>query len=306
MLLKDLLSEYILELELQNYSIRTIKSYRNNNLLFFTYVQNEFNITEIEDIKPLHIKSYIKFLQRKKRKPTYINGIVKTFKSYFKYCIQEEYVTDNPTLKVGWLKEERTIISTFDDNEVLGMINVYRGSDYMTIRNKCIMTLLLDTGIRNLELCKVVNKDINELSLTIRQGKGRKDRRVSLSPYTKKVVLRYIRCRDNYYADRVIDANTPFLMSYRFKALTPEAIERVVKICGVKANVRTSIRCSPHTCRHYFAQAQLRNGLDVYSLSRLLGHENITITKRYLQSIEDTQIVEMSVKTSPLMNLKRK
>ncbi|WP_353846378.1 site-specific integrase [Clostridium sp. ZBS13] len=72
-----------------------------------------------------------------------------------------------------------------------------------------------------------------------------------------------------------------------------------------KANIRNEIRCSLHTCRHYFVQAQLRNGVDVYSLSRLLGHENISITKRYLQSIQDGDIVEMSVKTSPLMNLRR-
>ena len=41
----------------------------------------------------------------------------------------------------------------------------------------------------------------------------------------------------------------------------------------------------------------------MYSLSRLLGHETIDITKRYLQSIKDEQIVEISVGTSPLMNL---
>ena len=56
--------------------------------------------------------------------------------------------------------------------------------------------------------------------------------------------------------------------------------------------------------RHYFAQAQLKNGLDVYSLSRLLGHETVNITRRYLQSINDEQIVEISIGTSPLMNLK--
>ena len=88
--------------------------------------------------------------------------------------------------------------------------------------------------------------------------------------------------------------------------MTGEAVERVVKLCGKEAMVRTEIRCSPHTCRHYFAQAQLRNGLDVYSLSRLLGHEDISITKRYLQGLNDRNIVERSIKTSPLMNLKVK
>lgn len=75
--------------------------------------------------------------------------------------------------------------------------------------------------------------------------------------------------------------------------------------CGEKANVNKNIRCSPHTCKHYFAQAQLRNGLDVYSLSRLLGHENVTITKRYLQGLKDKEVLELGMKSSPLMNLKK-
>ena len=59
--------------------------------------------------------------------------------------------------------------------------------------------------------------------------------------------------------------------------------------------------------RAYFRfaiQACLRNGLDLYSVSRLLGHENINITKRYLQSLEDHNIVEMAAKASPLFNLR--
>ena len=57
--------------------------------------------------------------------------------------------------------------------------------------------------------------------------------------------------------------------------------------------------------RHYFAQSQLKNGLDVYSLSRLLGHENVTITKRYLQGLKDKEVLELGMKSSPLMNLKK-
>lgn len=208
-------------------------------------------------------------------------------------------------IKVGWLREGKVLINTFNDEEVARMMNVYKGSHYMVIRNKCIMAILFDTGIRNLELCSLKNKDVTESYITIKQGKGRKDRRVPISPYVRKIILRYIRCRDSYFADRIIDENSPFFTSYRFRELTIEAIERVVKICGNEAKIRDEIRCSPHTCRHYYAQAQLRNGLDVYSLSRLLGHEDISITKRYLQSLNDEDIVEISVKTSPLMNLKR-
>lgn len=305
MFLKDIVEEFILELQIQNYSPRTIKGYRNNNLLMFTYIDKEFGITDIEEVKTVHIKAYIKFLQKKKRTTTYINGIIKCFRAFFKYSVNEEYMKVNPMLSIGWLRDRKTLINTFTDDQVERMMQVYIGSDYLVIRNKLIMAFLFDTGIRCLELCSIVNNDVKENTLIIRKGKGNKQRVVVISPYVRKLIMRYVKCRDARFKDRVIDKDTPFFLSYRFRALTIEGVERVVKTCGQKANIKKEIRCSPHTCRHYFAQAQLRNGLDVYSLSRLLGHENISITKRYLQSIQDGDIVEMSVKTSPLMNLRR-
>ncbi|AGF58220.1 integrase/recombinase XerD [Clostridium saccharoperbutylacetonicum] len=305
MLLKDLLEEFILELQIQNYSPRTIKSYRNNNLLMFTFIEKKFDLKNIEKIKTVHIKAYIKFLQVKGNKVIYINGVIKSFRAFFKYAVKEDAIETNPMINISWLREKKTLINAFTNEEVERMMKVYTGSDYLIIRNKLIMAFLLDTGVRCLELCSIKNSDVRENNLLIKNGKGNKQRMVAISPYVKKLILRYVRCRDNRFKDRIIDDSTPFFLSYRFKALTVEGIERVVKICGKKANIRKDLRCSPHTCRHYFAQAQLRNGLDVYSLSRLLGHENISITKRYLQSINDGDIVEMSVRTSPLMNLRK-
>ena len=51
LLLKDILEEFVLELQIQNYSPRTIKSYRNNNLLIFTFIDKEFKLKEIEKVK---------------------------------------------------------------------------------------------------------------------------------------------------------------------------------------------------------------------------------------------------------------
>ena len=78
---------------------------------------------------------------------------------------------------------------------------------------------------------------------------------------------------------------------------------RILLSVGEKAHVREDIRCSPHTLRHYAIQTNLRNGLDLYSCSKIAGHENIQVTKRYLQGIETENILEMASRTSPLMNL---
>lgn len=302
MILQDVIKEFIFEIKLRNYSERTIKGYKNNILKFARYMENEFEIVEIEDITHIHIKSYLNFLKENGLTEVYINTILKNLRSFYKYCFTEGYCL-NIALKVGWLRERKIIIKTFSDNEIRKMMDVYNYSSYIHARNKCIMAILIDTGIRNFELCQLKITDIRETVIYI-MGKGKKERVVPISPYLKKIMIKYERIREGYLKNNILHYDNYFL-SYRNKPLTIEAVERIVRLCGEKANVNKNIRCSPHTCKHYFAQAQLRNGLDVYSLSRLLGHENVTITKRYLQGLKDNEVLELGVKSSPLMNLKK-
>lgn len=300
MLLDDVFKEYLYEIRIRNYTERTIKGYKNNLNKFFTYCKTELEIVELEEITHLHIKKYLNYLKSKDLSFSYINGILKNIRSFYAYCYKEEYCL-NIAKKVEFLKENKVIIKTFNDNEVRRLLEAFKMDSYINARNKCIIRLLFDTGIRNFELCNIKKIDVKETVIYI-YGKGRKERIVPISPQLKKIMIKYERIRDNYLKDDILNFDNYFL-SFRNKPLTIEAVERVLRLAGEKAKVRSEIRCSPHTCRHYFAQAQLKNGLDVYSLSRLLGHEKIDITKRYLQSLQDKDIVELSTATSPLMNL---
>ena len=301
MLLDDLIKEYIYEIQVRNYSQRTIKGYRNNAQKFSQFLKNEYDILELDEIHPTHIKQYLNILNKNGRSTLYINNILKSLRSLFQYGMDEGYCL-NIAKKVKWLKEEKTVINTFTDVEVKRMLEYYKLSSYMDARNKCIMAVLFDTGIRNFELCNLKTLDIRETVIHI-MGKGRKERVIPISPYLKKIMIKYERIRDAYLSDDILHYDNYFL-SFRNKPLTIEAVERVVKLAGERTNVRKEIRCSPHTCRHYFAQSQLRNGLDIYSLSRLLGHESFVITKRYLEGLKTNEVLELSVKTSPLMNLR--
>lgn len=124
------------------------------------------------------------------------------------------------------------------------MLDVYKFDSYVNARNKCIMAVLFDIGIRNLELCNIKRTDVRESVIYI-LGKGNKERIVPISPYLKKVMIRYERIREAYVKDNILLYDNYFL-SYRNKALTTEAIERVVRLCGKKDNIDESIRCSPH------------------------------------------------------------
>lgn len=301
LLLQHLLEEYLLEIQLKNYSIRTLKSVKNNNSLFLRYLESEFKIETLDKLSHLHIKAYIKYKQSLGLKATYINSILRNLSMFFSYLQEEGYITENFAKKIRWQKQDKVIIKSFTDKEVFKMINAFSYNTYLEARNKCIVAMLCDTGIRNSELCNIKCADIKKNAILI-FGKGYKERLVPISPMLAKIMLKYEQKRKLYTKERYQDEY--YFFSQKGKQLTIETVENVVKKAGILAHVGKDIRCSPHTCRHYYAQAQLRNGLDVYSVSRLLGHEDISITKRYLQSIQDEDVLKMAVKTSPLMNIK--
>lgn len=301
MLGKHCLDEFKLDCQLRRLSDRTIKGYYNNTLNFLTYAERHHEVTEVDEIRTIHIKHYIQYLLNKKLTATYINGILKCLRAFFRYAIQEEYICTNPALKVKMQKEPKVLIKAFNDDEVRSLLSAFDYSTFLSARNKMVLAIAFDTGARNTEICDIKCGDIRENVILI-HGKGNKERNVPISPYLRRVMLKYERMRNYYFDDKVIPYDN-YLLSRTGRPLTKEALEHIFNQANQKAKVRDSIRCSPHTARHYFAQSCLRNGLDVYSVSRLLGHENINITKRYLQSLEDHAIVEMAAKASPLFNL---
>lgn len=301
MLMDDALKEFLFECQVRKYTWKTIKGYRNGLEFLINYLKQVHKLSQIEEISTRHLKAFFMYQTNRNRKETYMNGLLKTFRAFFKYLVGEEYLTSNPVLKVSWMKEPKTIIKTFSDDEVRKMLEAFPETDFMSMRNKTIIAMLFDTGIRNYELCTLPEGNIKDNYIVI-YGKGKKERQVGKSPYLAKILLKYERMKKYYFEFKNINVDNYFL-SRTGRPLTNEAVEHIIKAAGKIANVSDDIRCSPHTARHFFAQAQLKNGMDVYSLSRLLGHENIKITQRYLQGLQDDEVVSKSIQTSVLMNL---
>ncbi len=80
-------------------------------------------------------------------------------------------------------------------------------------------------------------------------------------------------------------------------------IELMITQIGLKANVRDSVRCSPYTLRHYYTVKNVQLGQDVFTISKLLGYSNLSITQTYIQSLTIEQLITKALKFSPLTNL---
>ena len=300
MLITSLVQEFLFDCKVRELSDLTVNNYRKQLGYFASFVTETFFIEHLEELKPQHIKEFVSSLQDRGCKPSYTNDLLKAVRVMCGYAFREEYTSTLLTKRIKNVKEPKVLIHTFSNKEILKMVKYYDKNDYMSIRNRMIIMLLFDTGIRVSELMNMKPDQIQENYIVV-YGKGRKERVVPRNPMVSKWLMKYMAARDKYFACRV--SQDYLFLSKNGKKLTTEAVNKLLKVAAEAVGVNPVVRVSPHTCRHTFAHQQLKNGLDLYSLSRLLGHESVAITQRYLEAIRDSQVLTSARQTSVLANL---
>lgn len=297
MKIKQALQEYLLEIEIRKYTQKTIRSYRNNLNLFVRYLTEEADTFDVEELTLAAVKKFSLYMVEHGKKGTYINGVLKTIKSFIQYCYDEGYGGFNTKKNFKWCKEDKPVITAFKPSQVRQMLISCNGSDYLSVRDKAILSVLFETGIRCWELCCITPADIHEDFIII-NGKHHKQRVVPITPLLCKALTKYDAAKDSYFTLKPTD--NYYFLSNHGRQLTNSAVEHIIKRRGEGIS---GIRVSPHTCRHFFAQQQVKMGTDLYTISRLLGHENIGITQTYLNSLRDEDIIKIAKQKSVLMNL---
>ena len=301
MLFRDAVTEFHFDCQVRKLSAKTIKLYDRQLEYLAAYIEKADGVTMLEDVRSVHIKRFLVGKAEAGRKPQYINDLLKAFKVFFKYCVQEEHIKTDPCAKVHNVKQPKVRIRTFNEEEIRGMLNYFSGRKYTDIRNKTMLALFFDTGMRLNEVLTLKQEQIHDDYILV-HGKGNKERLVPVSPYLSKLLLKYRVVKDSYFHINIIPQSYVFV-SYRGEQLTQQAVSNMLKEAAEAIGVRKDIRVSPHTCRHTFAHLQLKNGLDLYSLSRLMGHENISITQRYLDGIRDDEVLTAAKQTGVLAHL---
>lgn len=298
--LEMLIQEYLFDCRARELSLRTIHGYEKLLRYFLEYANNVINIHMLQELKPIHIKQYIVSLQKRGCKPSYINDVIKPVKTLCSYAYQEGYTDELITKRVRNVKQPKVLIHTFSTDETKRMIDYFDGKDYLSVRNRLILMMLFDTGVRISELMEMKRHQIRD-GVIIIYGKGRKERSVPLNPEVAKQIMKYDAARDLYFTYR--QAQEYYFLSKNGKRLTHESVNKFMKTAAEAIGVNPHVRVSPHTCRHTFVHQSLKNGLDLYSLSRILGHESVSITQRYLEGIRDSQVIDSARKAGVLAHL---
>ena len=289
--------EYFVEIEVRKFTPKTIRSYRNNLNLFLRFCEEEAGITEVEDLSLSVVRQFSIYMSSKGRKGSYINGLLKVAKAFIQYCYDEGYGGFNTKKNFKWCKQDKAVVMAFQPSDVRRMMQSCKGCDFLQIRDAAVLTTLFETGIRCWELCCIQKRDIHEDFIII-NGKNHKQRVVPITPILRKALMKYDAAAENYFALKNTDDY--YFLSNHGKQLTNSAVEHIVKHHGEGIK---GIRVSPHTCRHFYAQQHIKMGTDLYTISRLLGHENIQITQTYLNSLRDEEVINISKQRSVLLSM---
>lgn len=294
---KECIKDYLVELEIRKYSTNTIRKYKLQLNVFANWLL-ENDIEDMEEIRMPVVKQYTQYLINKGLKGNSINFYLKVVKVFIKYCYDEDYGGFNPEVKkISFVKADKPILPTFQPKHIKMLMESCSGNSFRDVRDRTILILFIDTGVRLAELLSIKESDIFDDYIII-TGKNKKQRMLPITPVFKKALFRYLRAKENYFKGKI--TNEYLFLSYRGKRLTPSAVDKMIKERGKDIE---GVRVSPHTCRHFFAQQQIKMGTDIYTISRLLGHENISITQIYLNSLQDKDIVSIAKNNSVLMNL---
>ncbi len=300
---------FILTCRTEGKSKKTVAFYNDNLQRFLWYVDQESLPTEANRVAPQHVRDFLLYVQSENtrwggksesaRRPASqmtVRHYYNVLHNFFNWLLREEFVADNP---VAHLKKPKTftrVMQAFSPKQVQMLLDLCDNKTTLGARNRTIMLLLLDTGLRVSELAglKLIDVDMDTGSLKV-MGKGGKERLVHMGAACQKAFWRYLTL---YRTGQ--GAN--LFLSEEGRLLPSTAVELMIRRLGQRARL-TGVRCSAHTFRHTFAINFLRNGGNVFELQYLLGHTSLEMVKRYLGALNADDAAKAHQRCSPVDRL---
>ena len=161
------------------------------------------------------------------------------------------------------------------DEEARRLIDIPNKRYYTGLRNKAMITLMVNTGLRVSEVAnlKTNNIDLNRRSLKVVNGKGHKDRNLIIPEKTAELLKQWTKKRAGGIQHYLFNTKDGKQLQVRY-------IQAMIKRYSVRARIDKNIY--PHSLRHTFATNFYRQTKDIETLRKLLGHSDISTTQIYV------------------------
>lgn len=260
----------------KKYSKHTIISYKNDLQQFIDYLSAEKSELQITDINHQIIRSWITDLLSEEISAKTVNRKLSSLKTFFKYLQKQEVIKTNPLSKISGPKTPKRLPVFIDEQPMQDLFNSIEFDEgFIGLRDKLILDILYQTGIRRSELAQLKVSDIDFYQSALKVlGKRNKERIIPISLSLKRNLEVYFQVKEVKGS-----FNTIVFITEKGKPLGDQGIYRVVK--KYLSHITTISKKSPHVLRHTFATHLLNNGADINAVKDLLGHASLSATQVY-------------------------
>lgn len=269
--------EFLSYLNLQKrFSPLTTKNYAVDLKQFFNFLNQELYDSRLSEISYQHVRSFIASLIDKKKSTVSVNRKISCLKSFFKYALKNNLISNNPMQKIQGPKTPKRLPVFIDENQIDKIFNQLKfDSGFEGIRNKLLIDVLYQTGLRRAELINLKETDLDLISLQLKVlGKRNKERIIPFSIHLKRSIQEYLNAKQE---NNLI--NSFLFVNLKNIQLSPQALTKIVS--EILSEVTTNKKKSPHVLRHTFATHLLNRGADINAVKELLGHANLSATQIY-------------------------
>ncbi len=262
---------------IKGYTPDTIRRYKTSVERLYRVAK----ITQMEEINEKNVRNFFFFGRVECHwLPNSFINYHKSLKIFFRWCIKEGYMKSDPLLDIEMPRLEKRLPTRLTKQEAQKLLEVVYNFPYdykfLRFRNHAIFAILLFAGLRKKELLnlKFADVDMENMSVYVRQGKGRKDRIIPICPRLAEILKVYVEERH-----RLKKTCPGFFVSLNHNEGLSEnglrhMLRKVLKVTGLKFSL--------HKLRHTFATFMIEGGCDIFSLSKMMGHSDIKTTSIYL------------------------
>lgn len=268
----ELFEEFQLENKTKNLSPKTIRSYENNLILFFRFIELE-GLTSPSDIHKTVLEHFKRWLLDKDVKHTTINTYLRHTRAFLYWCMGEDYIED---FKIQLIKIDEPQKEPYTDDEIKKLLSPpdLKKCGFVEYRNWIMVNFLLDTGVRLNTLINITVSDVDlENGIVLcSTNKNRKVHYVPISDVLIKLIGKYIKTFD-------LEKDMYLFPNESAEQLKSRSVQSTISKYNYSRGVyKTSI----HAFRHTYAKNYIQQGGSSLKLQRLLGHSTLDITQKYV------------------------
>lgn len=316
--LKSLVRGYILTHQTNDCSPHTVAYYGGTLRRFLWYADKQSWPDDVRQLDQWHIREFLGYVATelarwdkqgngsesscRKASHSTVHHYYSVLRAFFHWTVAEGFVAESPVARIKVAKPKNKVIRPYTPDQIRKMLAAcdhdwQRNAKFLGARNKAIVLLLLDTGLRASELASIKLRDIDVERGWIRVlGKGSKERLVRIGTVAQKALWRYL-------VHRGYDGDYLWL-SEEGQPLRTSGIQSSVDRLKQQAGISDD-GCL-HRFRHTFALSFLRVDRNPFNLQYLLGHSSLEMVKHYTATLGMEDALAAHIKASPADHLQSK